>query len=406
MPFGLPQEILYVALLFALFVVAKVLQRWRLPSAITSIGLGAAAGLGFGAFHGDTTIQLLASFGIVALFLFAGLEVDFHDLREGRVVVAQHVVVMVVALAVVAWGAGALFGLAWRPALLVSLALLTPSTGFILDSLAAMGLRSRERFWVKSKAIATEIIALGVLFFVLQSRSLERFAVATLVLVALIGLLPLAFRYFAERVAPVAPKSEFAFLIMMALVAAIVTRQLGVYYLVGAFIVGVAAQRFRERLPAMASEQMLHAVEVFASLFVPFYFFNAGLHLEREDFGLDAGLVGFVFLTTMVPLRLLMVAGQRRLALREGPARSLRIGLALVPTLVFGLVIAGILRETFGVPRAVFGGLVIYTLGNTLIPGFALRAAPEFEPHAPELNAPPEPQVTDSHPTAGAGAAG
>jgi hypothetical protein len=108
----------------------------------------------------------------------------------------------------------------------------------------------------------------------------------------------------------------------------------------------------------------------------------------------------------MVPLRLLMVAGQRRLALREGPARSLRIGLALVPTLVFGLVIAGILRETFGVPRAVFGGLVIYTLGNTLIPGFALRAAPEFEPHAPELNAPPEPPVTDSHPTAGAGAAG
>jgi hypothetical protein len=66
---------------------------------------------------------------------------------------------------------------------------------------------------------------------------------------------------------------------------------------------------------------------------------------------------------------------------------------------VFTLVIAAILRDVFEVPRAVFGGLVIYTLGNTLIPGFALRAAPEFEPHAPELDTTLEPQVTYRHPT-------
>lgn len=399
MPFGLPQEILYVGLLFALFVVPKVLQRWRLPSAITSVGLGALAGIGFGLFAGDTTIQLLASFGIVSLFLFAGLEVDFDEFREGRAVLIQHIAVRIIALAGVAWAATRMFGLAWRPATLVALALLTPSAGFILDSLAAMGLRDQERFWVKSKAISTEIVALVVLFVVLQSTSLERLALASLVLVGLIALLPVAFRYFARRVAPYAPKSEFAFLMMLALVAALVTRQLGVYYLVGSFIVGVAAQRFREHLPAMASEQMLHAVEVFASVFVPFYFFAAGLHLTREDFGPDAGLVGFVFLTTMVPLRLLAVAAHRRIALKESPARSLRIGVALVPTLVFTLVIAAILRDVFDVPRAVFGGLVIYTLANTLIPGFALRAAPEFEPHAPELDATLDPQVTYRHPT-------
>jgi len=399
MPFGLPQDILYVALLFALFVVPKVLQRWRLPSAITSLALGAGAGLGFGLFVGDTTIQLLAGFGIVSLFLFAGLEVDFDDLRRGRVILAQHVAIRIATLATVAWAATRLFGLAWRPGLLVALALLTPSTGFILDSLAAMGLRDRDRFWVKSKAIATEIIALILLFLVLQSTSIERLLVASLVLIGLIALLPIAFRYFAMTVVPYAPKSEFAFLMMVALVAAIVTRQLGVYYLVGAFIVGVAAQRFRERLPAMASEQMLHAVEVFASVFVPFYFFSAGLHLKREDFGVDAVLVGVVFLATLVPARLLLVAAHRRLALREGFARSLRVGLSLLPTLVFTLVIAEILRDEFFVPRAVFGGLIIYTLVNTLIPGLLLRAQPEFEPHAPELDAEMAPLVTYRHPT-------
>jgi len=399
MPFGLPQDILYVALLFALFVVPKVLQRWRLPSAVTSLALGAGAGLGFGLFVADTTIQLLAGFGIVSLFLFAGLEVDFDDMREGRSVLAQHVAIRIAALAGVAWAATQLFGLAWRPALLVALALLTPSTGFILDSLAAMGLRDRDRFWVKSKAIATEIIALIMLFLVLQSTSIERLVVASLVLIGLIALLPIAFRYFAMTVVPYAPKSEFAFLMMVALVAAIVTRQLGVYYLVGAFIVGIAAQRFRERLPAMASEQMLHAVEVFASVFVPFYFFNAGLHLKREDFGVDAVLVGVVFLATLVPARLLLVSAHRRVVLREGSVRSLRIGLSLLPTLVFTLVIAEILRDDFFVPRAVFGGLIIYTLVNTMIPGLVLRAQPEFEPHAPELEAELAPLVTYRHPT-------
>lgn len=399
MPFGLPQDILYVALLFALFVVPKLLQRWRLPGAVTSVALGAGAGMGFGLFAGDTTIQLLAGFGIVSLFLFAGLEVDFDDLREGRAVLAQHLAIRVSALILVAWGVTQLFGLSWRPALLVALALLTPSTGFILDSLAAMGLKERERFWVKSKAIATEIIALVVLFLVLQSTSLERLAIASLVLIALVALLPVAFRYFAQKVVPFAPKSEFAFLMMVALVAAIVTRQLGVYYLVGAFIVGVAAQRFRERLPAMASEQMLHAVEVFASVFVPFYFFNAGLHLKREDFAFDAGLVGFVFLAIMLPAQLLLVAAHRRVALGERAMHSLRVGLSLLPTLVFTLVIAEILRDEFFVPRAVFGGLIIYTLVNTLIPGLVLRTQPEFEPHAPELDAELESMVTYRHPT-------
>jgi Kef-type K+ transport system membrane component KefB len=173
MPFGLPQEILYVGLLFAL-VVAKVLQRWRLLSAITSIGLGAAAGLG----SGPSTATPPSSCWPLASSPCSCSPASRRTSTTWGCRRRQHVVVMGVALAGVAWGAGALFGLAWRPALLVALALLTPSTGFILDSLAAMGLRSRERFWVKSKAIATEIIALGVLF-VLQSRSLERFAVAS-----------------------------------------------------------------------------------------------------------------------------------------------------------------------------------------------------------------------------------
>jgi len=377
---AIPRELDYVLLLFALFVVPRILQRHRLPTAITSVALGVAAGLGLGLFAQDRTVGLLATLGIVSLFLFAGLEVDFGELRREASVLLQHIAIGVAALLVVAIAVHSVLGLVWRPATLVALALLTPSTGFILDSLASLHLTDVERFWIKSKAVGTELVALAVLFVTLQSTTLGGLSRSTLVLAAMVVILPVAFRVFALRIVPYAPKSEFAFLLMVAVLCAFVTRRLGVYYLVGAFIVGITAQRFRERLPAIASEQMLHAVEVFASFFIPFYFFNVGLHLHREDFGAEALLVGGAFLVTMIPLRIAQVAFHRRLVLGEPLRKGGRIGVSMLPTLVFTLVIAEILLDRFGITRSVFGGLVIYALGSTLIPGFALRLPPS-DPH-------------------------
>lgn len=372
----LSPELQYVGLLFLIFIVPRVLQRFGLPTAVTSVGLGALAGLGLGLFHDDHTVELLATLGIVSLFLFAGLEVNPRELRLEFAVLSQHIGVQLALFVGVAFLVQPLFGLGFRPAALVSLALVTPSTGFILDSLASLGVTSRERFWIKSKAIATEIVALLVLFVTLQSSSLEELALSVVVLAALVAGLPLVFRAFARVVVPYAPKSEFAFLLMIAILCAFTTRKLGVYYLVGAFVVGLTAQRFRERLPAITSEQMLHAVEMFASFFVPFYFFRAGLHLQREDFGWGALGLGGVFLVAMVILRVASVALHRRIALGEPVRTGLRIGVSMLPTLVFTLVLADILRERFGISAALFGGLIVYTLANTLIPSLSLRLPP------------------------------
>jgi len=69
-------ELVYVGLLFGLFILPHVLQRVRVPTAITSFVLGGACALGFGLFTQDHTIALLSTLGIVALFLFAGLDVE------------------------------------------------------------------------------------------------------------------------------------------------------------------------------------------------------------------------------------------------------------------------------------------------------------------------------------------
>jgi Kef-type K+ transport system membrane component KefB len=384
---GLTGELAYVVLLFALFVVPKALERWRIPTAVTAFALGAGAGLGLHWFEHDATVTLLSAFGIVSLFLFAGLDVNLPELRKHSRILLRHLALRLVGLLGAAYGVALLFGLEPRPAALVALALLTPSTGFILDSLEGLGLTEQERFWVRSKAIATELLALAVLFMTMQSTTVLRLAGAALVLGAMVALLPRVFRLFATAVVPFAPKSEFAFLVMVAIVCALVTRELGVYYLVGAFVVGMAAQQFREDLPAMGSEKMLHAVEAFASFFVPFYFFHAGLELRREDFGVPALTAGVLFVALLVAARILLVWLPRLATMRESFRDTLRVSVPMLPTLVFTLVIVQILRERFAAPPAVLGGLVLYALATTILPSILVRMPPpDFDsPGLPRL---------------------
>ena len=368
----MPRDLSYVLLLFVLFVVPRFLQRYRLPGAVTALALGVAA-TALGLFQHDETIALMSTFGIVALFLFAGLDIDLEDLRPDARVLAQHLAIWTVTLALLTSAAIWVFGLAFRESALVALALITPSTGFILDSLGLFGLSESERRWTKSKAIASEILALAVMFLALQSKSAEQLGLSVLAMAALLVMLPPIFRWFASRIAPFAPRSEFAFLLMVAVVAASATQRLGVYYLVGAFVVGLAARQFRARLPAMSSERMLGAVEAFASFFVPFYFFHAGGYISPRELNLTVLGIGVGFLVVFVALRLGEVILHRWIVLREPPEKSLRIGVALLPTLVFTLVIVDILRDRPGVSPTLLGALVLYTTLITLLPGLILR---------------------------------
>jgi Kef-type K+ transport system membrane component KefB len=380
-------DLSYVVLLFVLFVIPRFLQRYRLPAAITSLllGIGAAE---FGLFDHDATLALLSTLGITTLFLFAGLEVDLDDLRPDARVLAQHLAIWLMTLIASTTAGILIFNLSWRPATLLALAIVTPSTGFILDSLDRFGLSDAEKRWTKAKAISSELVALGLMFIALRSGSIQELGLSLLALVLLIVLLPPLFRWFAAAISPYAPRSEFAFLIMVALISSSITRHLGVYYLVGAFVSGLAARQFRDRLPAMSSERMLGAVEAFASVFIPFYFFKAGQQIRLADLGGLAIAAGLVITLVFVSLRLGEVALHRWIVLKEPPEKGANVGIALLPTLVFSLVCAQLLRDNFIVPGYLVGGVVIYTILNTMLPGFVLKVPPpNFE--TPHLDPPP-----------------
>jgi hypothetical protein len=102
--------------------------------------------------------------------------------------------------------------------------------------------------------------------------------------------------------------------------------------------------------------------------------------IATDHFSLASLLVGAGLVLVLVPARIAVIALHRRIVLGEPLALSLRPASALVPTLVFTLVLLEILESRFNLPNAIAGGLVLYTVVNTLMPGFVLRGEPvDFE---------------------------
>jgi hypothetical protein len=82
----------------------------------------------------------------------------------------------------------------------------------------------------------------------------------------------------------------------------------------------------------------------------------------------------------VVPIRIAVVGLHRLFALREPFYKSWKVGASLVPTLVFTLVIVSILHDQFDLSNDVAGGLVLYTVLNTLLPAYVLHGSPpDFE---------------------------
>lgn len=388
------RELLYVIFVCALLIVPRWLQRFRLPAPLACFAGGMLLALLLPG-HKSDLIHFAAVLGIASLFLFAGLEVNLAELLAQRGPLLRYLCVRSVAIAASTWLASWLLDLPWQPALLIALAVLTSSTGFIIDSLDRFAMDTRERFWVTNQAIAGELLALACMFVALQSDSVVSMAAGSATLLALVVAVPLAYRALARWVLPHAPGSEFSLLIQIGIVAAFVTDRLGVEYLLGAFIAGLAARQLQSRLPGFASEHNVTAIKLFSSFFVPFYFFRNGAQVPWSAFNLQALLIGLA-LSLVIPLRIGAVWWQLR---RQGlaPLQCQRIAVSLAPTLIFTLVLAHILHTRFQLSDAWYAGLLIYAAINTLLPSLLLKTSFDLSADPAPANADTPPPPASQH---------
>jgi Kef-type K+ transport system membrane component KefB len=113
-------------------------------------------------------------------------------------------------------------------------------------------------------------------------------------------------------------------------------------------------------------------VRLFASFFVPFYFFDEGLKVPAGAFVLKALLCGLALSAVVIPIRIAKSWVECRYFCGRTSQSGIRVSVALVPTLIFTLVIAGILHKTFHIDDALYGGLLVYAAISTILPSFVL----------------------------------
>jgi len=364
--------LVYLASIFGLLVVPRALQRFRLPAPLTCFALGIVVAIFFKKLFDDQVVNVVATFGIASLFLFAGLEVDLLEIRRQLPRLTGHLAVRGLFLVAAAWLAIRYLHMPWQPAALFGLGLFTPSTGFILDTLPESGLEASEQSEVAINAISGEISALLVLFIVTQASSMRTLAISSVALLLLIAFTPFVFLALGKYVVPYAPGSEFSLLLMVGIICAVITKNLGVYYLVGAFVAGLVAGLLKKRMPTLVSHENLHAVRLFASFFIPFYFFHGGLEVPPGALVLKALLYGAALSLVVLPLRIAKNWAQARYVSRRTGQGGFRVAIALAPTLIFTLVIAGILHEAFHIDDALYGGLLVYAGVSTILPSLVL----------------------------------
>jgi Kef-type K+ transport system membrane component KefB len=368
---------IYLAVVFGLLVIPRALQRFRLPAQLTCFAFGIVVAGFFKPLVDDTVISYLATLGIASLFLFAGLEVDLAELRRQLPSLAGHFAVRGLVLVACACIAAKYLHLGWQVDWMIALALLTPSTGFILDMLPHSGLDHTEQSEVALHAVAGEVTAVFLFLVFSQAGSMKTLLISGGAIALLIAFMPLVFLALGRYVVPYAPGSEFSLLLMVGLICAIITKMLGVYYLVGAFVAGLVARSLSKRLTTLASPTNLEALQLFASFFIPFYFFHNGLGVPGAALVRGSLLYGFALAALVIPVRLAVVWFQSRWMQHRGHRGSFRVAVALTPTLIFTLVIAEILRENFSVSPELYGGLLVYAAIASILPALVLPSFAE-----------------------------
>jgi Kef-type K+ transport system membrane component KefB len=376
---GSTATLIYLGVIFGLLVIPRALQRFRLPAQLTCFAFGIIVAGFFKPLADDSVISYLATLGIAALFLFAGLEVDLTELRRQLPSLASHFAIRGLVLVGCARLVAIFFHLGWQVDCLVALALLTPSTGFILDMLPNSGLDHAEQAEVALHAVAGEVTAMFLFLVISEAGSLKTLLISGGSIVLLIALMPFLYLALGRYVVPYAPGSEFSLLVMVGLICAVITKMLGVYYLVGAFVAGLVARSLSRRIATLASKTNLEAIQLFASFFIPFYFFHNGLGVPAAALVRGSLFYGFGFAACVIPVRLGVIWLQSRFMKHRGHRGSMRVAIALTPTLIFTLVIAELLRENFAVSPQLYGGLLVYAAVASILPSLTLPAFAETD---------------------------
>jgi Kef-type K+ transport system membrane component KefB len=360
----------FIILLAILFFIPKLLTRLSFPQPFSELLLGIILGPTIFAFFTlDPLIELMGTIGIITLFFIAGFEVDIPSIRKKKSIHMQHAVLHVVLIAVVTTIMGFITDFTFIETILITIALLTPSAGFVIAALKSLHLHKYLVSWIEAKVVSMEVFSLLMLLIIMKIDEPVSMIGAILLLGLVIIILPNTLRFFYNHFITKGHADTFL-IFVMTLAVAFLTHELGVHYIIGAFIVGlvVSTIEIKGKDTTVNHKKIWNTFGTFTAIFAPFYFFSVGLRINQSFFELQTiGLACLLFIG-IGSIRIMTTFGHRRTTIKERPQSSLMVAVLTSPTLLFTFIMADILLLEFGISNAAYNILIMYGLLSAILP--------------------------------------
>lgn len=363
---------IFISLLGILFFVPKLVNKFDIPEQITEILLGLVLGPFFlGVFQINPLIEVMGTIGIITLFFVAGFGVDIKSIIKKRKTLVENGVLHLILIAMLS-GVIILTGKSIITSILIGIALLTPSAGFILSTIKAFRFSSYVVEWIEIKVVSAEILSLLLLLII------TNFSKPLFLLILICGLVVICFLlpyflefFFLSILGKTNMHADTFFIFVVAVLFAFATHITGVHYIIGAFIVGIimrGATDSHHNKVSLNEERVMATFSSFSSIFVPFYFFSVGLMITREMVLLKNIFIALIIFCMVITLKIILSFFHRRLTLRESFRASMMVALFTAPTLLFTFVTAEILYVSKQISADTYGILIIYGLLTASIP--------------------------------------
>lgn len=363
----------FILLLILLFIVPKLMRRWAVPEQLTEIFLGILLGpLFLNIFQQNVLISVMGIIGIITLFFMAGFEIHGETINKRKKTLIENGVIHLVFVGVLTGVIMLLTPYSYTGSLLLAIAFLTPSAGFILAAVRTLALPRYISSWIDAKVVSAELLSLFLLLIALQMQEPLLLGGIILLLWLIFWSSPFLLHFFLQRILGKENSHAHTFLVFVFVISlGFLTHAVGVHYIIGGFIGGVIMNRFVEmqQTKIKINEERIHTTfSSFSSIFVPFYFFSVGLLITREMLTLQNIIIALLIFFVIISIRIAVTFIHRRFSLRESFRASLLVSLLTAPTLLFTFVIAEILITKNIISTAAYGVLLLYGLLSTSIP--------------------------------------
>ncbi|MBT4824520.1 cation:proton antiporter [Candidatus Woesearchaeota archaeon] len=367
------------------FLLSEVFYRFNYPKVLGPIFAGLILGLPLfrPAFEGKIllNIEFLSTLGIIFLLFLAGLEINIKKLIKAEKD----------SFAIATYGAAIPFLLGFG---LMKYIGYSTSTAFVLGvclSISAVGTTLKVLLDMKAlnTKVGTVMLGAGIiddlygvgflsLILILAQKSLAKLIWFPIEILSFIIITYLAYKAIPKIINLIqiekTKTADFAFLVIIALTIAIISTQLGLGPIIGAFIAGAIINiiHHKQKILKKHYEEVTEFKVVTFGLIIPFFFINIGLHFDYAVLIQHFGLVVFIVVIAMLGkiIGTLMAKPLTDLSWKQ----SYLIGWGMNSRGAMELVIAEVARLAGLIPDEVYGAVIIMAILTTMLFPVIIRA--------------------------------